>query len=117
MAIDWDAVVLSPVMAIFGEGSGDVTYYPLATIGSAGFGLADAVFDEAHTVTLMDGDQPVSTVMPCLGVRQALFADYAGEPTQGAQVRITGKGLYVVRDPQPDGHGHVLLLLNLMVPE
>lgn len=120
MAIDWDAVVLAPAMAIFGPRPGldPPTYWPKAAIGTDGFiTLADAVFDEGFTAVILEDGAQVSTVMPCLGVRMAHFADLPGEPQQGGQAHIPGFGTYVVRDAQPDSHGHCLLLLNLMAPD
>jgi hypothetical protein len=122
MAIDWDAVVLGPVMGIFGgppAGSASgaaITYFAADRLGQPGLPLPDAVFDEGHEVVTLEDGQPVSSVMPALGVRASRFAGLPGEPAQNGQVQIPGRGLYVVRDTQPDGQGHVTLLLNLMVP-
>jgi hypothetical protein len=113
MAIDFDAVVLGPVMGIFG---GEITYYPASALGRTGLTLPDAVFDEAYLVVTLDGDVEVSTVMPVLGVRTAHFSAMAGEPARNGQVEIPGHGAYVVRDVQPDGQGHALLMLNLIEP-
>lgn len=108
MAVDWDALVLGPAMAIFG---GVATYYAPDRLGQPGLTLTGAVFDEAFEAIILEDGQPVSSVMPALGVRDALFDT---PPAQRGQVRIESRGLYVVRDVQPDGHGHTLLLLNLM---
>lgn len=119
MAIDWDAVVLAPAMAVFGTGDGEdaIVYWPKAAIGTdASITLTDAVFDEGFTAIVLEDGAQVSTVMPCLGVRMTHFTDYPHEPQQGGQAFIPRKGTYVVREARPDSHGHCLLLMNLMVP-
>lgn len=116
MSIDWDALVLGPVMGIFGEGVPDdatKASWPLYTPrGLAAFRLADAVFDaEYEQVDVNPGDGTVSTSRrPVLGVRRSLFPR---PPAQNDAVFIpkTGK-TYVVRDVQPDGHGHDKLMLQ-----
>lgn len=109
--IDWDALVLAPVMGIFGEDQAPV-YTP--RVGSA-FALPDAVFDRQHLVVAIgeDGGE-VSSRMPVLGVRLARFP---APPVQGDRVTIPAiAATYLVRDVQPDGHGHAKLLLNLATP-
>lgn len=112
MAIDWDAELLAPVMAVFGEGQATdplswPTYHPQ---GGLAFQLPGAVFDEQYqrTVALGDGDQ-ASTQHPVLGVRASLFLN---GPKQGDIVTIpsTGKA-FGIADVEPDGHGHILLIL------
>ena len=112
MAIDWDAAVLGPVMSVFGEGDpADSSSWPLYTPqGSAPFRLADAVFDRAYLVVteLADGTQSTS-VLPVLGVRDALFSQL---PRQSDTVFIPSVSqTYGVADVQPDGHGHSKLIL------
>ncbi|WP_157218675.1 head-tail joining protein [Flavisphingomonas formosensis] len=116
MSIDWDALVLSPVMAIFGEGDGTdaslPTYMPAA---GGSFALADAVFDREYlAVTTNDDGSENATRKPILGVRLARFAEAGvGGPVQNDKVLIPSVGItYIVREVQPDGHGHALLLLN-----
>lgn len=112
MAIDWDAELLGPVMAEFGEGRADVLtslplYYPKR--GTA-FRLRDAVFDPAYQQVTDLGDDTTSTSShPVLGVRESLFAP---PPGQGDYVYIpSADRTYAVKDPEADGHGHVLLIL------
>lgn len=111
MAIDWDAELLAPVMAVFGEGMPGVpaswpTYHP---DGGAAFQLPDAVFDEAYAHTEIVDDVPISTRNPALGVRASLFVT---PPQQGDLVFIPSvEKTFAVANPQPDGHGHVLLIL------
>lgn len=104
--IDWDAMVLAPVMNAFSEDQLPI-YTPR---GGASFELADAVFDEAYTAVSTNGDGSESTTArPVLGVRLALFAQ---PPAQGDKVRIPRIGkTFVVSNPEADGHGHAKLLL------
>ena len=116
MAIDWDALVLAPVMAVFGEGDPAVpASQPFYTPrGLPGFPLADAVFDaeyEQIEINQADGSQS-TTHRPVLGVRTSLFPR---PPAQNDKVFIPSTGkTYVVRDVQPDGHGHAKLMLMEM---
>lgn len=111
MAIDWDDLVLAPVMDLFGEGergspSTWPTYYPA---GGGSFQLEGAVFDAAYQHTEIVGDASMVTTSPVLGVRACLFR---APPAQGETVYIPSAGrIYAVANPQPDGHGHVLLVL------
>lgn len=113
MALDWDALVLAPVMAVFGEGDPvDDTMLPFYTPrGLPGFPLRDAVFDEQYEqVQVVDGEEPPSIARrPLLGVRTSLFPR---DPAQNDRVRLpsTGKS-YIVSSVQPDGHGHAKLFL------
>lgn len=112
MSLDWDALVLGPVMGIFGEGSrSDDATLPLYTPrGRAAFRLRDAVFDAQYQVIQVadDGSQNTANV-PVLGVRLALFEQ---PPAQNDQVVIPSAAkTYLVIDVQPDGHGHAKLML------
>ncbi|MCW2521750.1 MAG: hypothetical protein JWO63_85 [Frankiales bacterium] len=111
MAIDWDSLVLGPVMGVFGEGeASDQTSWPLYTpVGGAAFRLADAVFDRFYADVETEGDSEVTTRKPVLGVRLALFDV---EPAQNDLVHIPSVGItFVVKDVRPDGHGHAKLIL------
>jgi hypothetical protein len=112
MSIDWDALVLSPVMAVFGEGIPiDDLSLPLYTPrGLAPFRLADAVFDRAYAEVVLDPDVgEVTNRKPCLGVRVSLFPR---PPAQNDTVYIPSVDItFVVKDVQADGHGHAKLLL------
>lgn len=103
MAIDWAAEVLGPVMAEFGEA---IVYLPRH---ASPIPIADAVFDEESAEVQIGEDAQVSTQRkPVLGIRAALVPCAA----QSDRVRIvrTGK-TYVVKDVEPDGHGHLKLTL------
>lgn len=115
MAIDWDAELLGPVMDAFGEGSSiDPASWPTYTPrGGAAFQLQGAVFDRAYTEIVLDGDgSEITNRRPCLGVRAALFDARGIAPMQGDTVFIPSVALtYIVKDVQPDGHGHAKLIL------
>jgi hypothetical protein len=112
MAVDWDAVVLGPVMGVFGEDEivGLPNYRP---VNGVPFDLADAVFDEAYMSLDPNDDGPaINTVSPVLGVRLALFPS---PPIQGDQVYIPRVGqTFKVKDVRPDGHGSAKLMLNFV---
>jgi hypothetical protein len=103
--IDWDKKVLGPTLKVFGE---LVHYFP-----SGGESIdISGVFDEAYQgIPSLDGEMvEANTTGPVLGVRSYSFVS---EPRQGDQLVIdTIKERYVVRDVRPDGHGHLLLMLN-----
>lgn len=103
--IDWDAEVLGPVMAVFGE---EVEYRSQEGITVI---IPDAVFDEAYHGIASIGDAvDANTASPVLGVRDArLPVPYQQGDT--LTIKRTGER-YVVNDAQPDGHGHTLLFLN-----
>ncbi|KQN00566.1 hypothetical protein [Sphingomonas sp. Leaf25] len=115
--IDWDAELLAPVMAIFGEGeaSQPETVPVYTPRGKAPFPLPDAVFDrEYRSVDSLPDGSEATTIKPVLGVRAALFAI---PPKVNDTVIIPrGGGKFIVKDQQPDGHGHILLILMGPVP-
>lgn len=112
MAIDWDADLLGPVMAVFGEGQATdpstwPTYYPSS--GEA-FQLPGAVFDEQYkSVSDLGTSVTESSTMPVLGVRDGLFE---APPAANDAVFIPSNGkAYRIVNTEPDGHGHTLLIL------
>lgn len=114
MAVDWDAMVLGPVMSVFGEGEPeDQASWPTYTPrGGLLFPLPDAVFDRAYAEVTLEGDgSEVTSRKPCLGVRAALFPN--GDPAQNDRVFIPSvPGNFIVKDVQADGHGHIKLILQ-----
>ena len=111
MPIDWDELVLAPVMAVFGD---EVTYRPRA---GAAFTISDAVFDEQYTYVLQAAGpqgEDVNTTAPMLGVRGAVCPN----PAQDDQVDVgvfNGRPVnrrFLVKDVRPDNHGHIVLLLG-----
>lgn len=110
--IDWDAKVLQPLEAAFGEDKerGLVAYTPAST------GVAvdiTGVFDNAYLFVGGVGDGiGASTIAPCLGVR---LAQFAVTPRQGDTLIVRRLGnKYKVKEVQPDGLGWALLKLNLI---
>lgn len=105
MAFPFDTLN-ADVMALAGE---RVTYTPRT--GQA-YDIADAVFDAAYTLTLVDPESgaPVTSTGPALGVRRAAMQ---ADPVQSDKVTVTASGArFLVRDTHPDGHGWILLRLN-----
>lgn len=116
MAIDWDAEVLDPVMAVFGEGDpASPGTWPLFLPRSGNpFRLSHAVFDAEYldAETTPGDDTGQTSRRPVLGVRTALFTAQGLWPRQNDRVTIPSTGkTYLVRDVQPDGHGHAKLML------
>lgn len=109
MALNWDAEVLAPVMAVFGEG---VAYRPQA---GTPFTLTDAVFDAQYAYVQRDKDgNEVTTTSPMLGVRRS---SCPVAPLQSDRLTIQATGQeYIVKDVRPDSHGHIVLLLNTAKP-
>jgi hypothetical protein len=113
MSIDWDKLVLAPVMGTFGEAetqAGDQR--PIYTPrGLAPFRLDDAVFDaEYEQVDVAQDGSMATSRRPVLGVRVSLFPR---DPRQNDAVTIPVAGKsYIVREAQPDGHGHAKLMLT-----
>lgn len=112
--IDWDDLVLGPVMGIFGEGQpGDLSTWPIYFPRSGpSFPLADAVFDREYADVSIDTDSggEITARKPVLGVRLSLFPP--GSPQQSETVYIPSTGLkWVVKDVRPDGHGEAKLML------
>lgn len=111
--IDFDALVLAPCMAVFGE---DLKPVYTRAAGGAGFAV-DAVFDDAFMALVVsaDGVPEIATVEPVMGVRLAQFAGVA--PVQSDQVVIPRLGkTYLVTSVEPDGKGWVFLRLSLKAP-
>jgi hypothetical protein len=104
--IDWDALVLGPLEAVFGEDT-PATYMPRV---GASYDLP-GVFDAGHVVVaLLDQASPASTVRPVFGVR---LVNMRGAPAKGDRVLIQSTGVvYTVEDCQPDGHGWAKLILG-----
>lgn len=105
MAVDFDALVLAPCIATYGEA---VVYTPQ---GHAAFGLS-GVFDSAHSTIDFTEGAPVSTMTPVLGVRLADFPPSIA-PLQGDGPVLCRGVAYLVADVEPDGHGGAKLILKL----
>lgn len=101
--IDWDSVVLGPVIGTFGE---PVTYTPAngAPLSVTG------VFDEAYQDLTLAGGSAMTTSTPVLGVR---VSDFPALPAQGDTLVVTSTGeAFTVKEVRADGHGWAKLMLN-----
>lgn len=98
--IDWDAAILAPVMGVFGE---QVIYTPRNGVPVV---ITDAVFDEeAAEIQIGEDGQATTQRKPTLGMRASWFYT---PPAQSDRVLIVRTGVtYIVKNPQPDGHGHI----------
>ncbi len=109
MAIDWQARVIGPTVRVFGE--------PMLFASPSGDQYeANGVFDEGYQALISPGGDtpPITTKTPVCGIDDA---DHAEVPSQDWIVTHVKTGrVYVVREGQPDGHGHTLLILNLTQP-
>lgn len=104
--VDWDALVLAPLQAVFGE---PVTFIPAS--GDAPF-VGAGVFDEAYRQIDLAGGEAVTTECPVLGVRLSAFqSPMQAVPQQGDKLSIRG-ATYMIREVQKDSHGGAKLLLN-----
>lgn len=110
--IDWDAKVLGPLNAVFGEA---VTYTPT---GGAAL-TVNGVFDEAYTPVDVPGDMSAISAHPVFGARVSEFPiGWTAKNAQGdVLVRLPNPalgivgGTYVVKAGKDDGHGHARLEL------
>ncbi len=111
--IDWDAAVLAPMMAVFGE-SQKISYTRAA--GGVPFAV-DGIFDDAFYALVMsaDGEPEIATAEPVIGVRAAQFAGI--DPVQSDTLTVPRVGrTFVVTSVEPDGKGHILLRLGRKLP-
>lgn len=107
MAIDWDKMLLGPVINVFGEG---VLYTPRA---GASFDVT-LVYDEANKDLDLAGGTGVNTSNPLASGR---LSDFPAQPQQGDTLLIKRTGeSFVVKDVETDGHGAVKLMLNFAGP-
>jgi len=112
MAIDWDALVGSPVTGVFGE---LVTY---TLIGGQSFTLTGNYTEGAATEDSLGEAVPSTITDPTLGVQFSAFP--AGTaPQQGDQAAFVNPvskvfETFVVKDVRPDGQGTAYLKLNFV---
>ena len=102
--IDWNAVLLAPVMGVFGEA---VSYTPLTGASFAITGVFDDGFLEVDPI----GAPGVLSSKPRLGIRLAQFpAGFDAKEAQGDLFTVLRTGVtYVVKAGRADSHGHALL--------
>lgn len=113
MAIDWQAKVLSPLVAVFGQ---PLTYFTVKSRYQDEY-LLSGIFDEAYTdINVVDG-LTVTSVSPCVGIN---LVDLQVAPRQKDKILVkAGLGaplvdtLFIVKKVMPDGHGGCRLLLNI----
>lgn len=110
--IDWDAVVLGPVMGVFGE---SVLYAP---VNSAPFQITHGVFDDGFAEIDPLGSPGVLSSHPTLGIQLSEFpADFDAKEAQGDRFTVLRTGVvYIVKAGEPDSHGHALLRANVARP-
>jgi len=113
MAIDWEAEVGAPNVAVFG---GTARYYPAD--GSPAFDLIGVADEGFREVVIVDSLSYTSDASPVIGVNSAQFALNNWTPQQNDKVKITdplskmfGQS-FIVKEPRPDSHGIILLILN-----
>lgn len=104
--IDWDSLVIAPLMAAFGQ---PVLYQP---VGGTAFTI-NGVYDEAYRdVQAISDSAEISTTMPVVGVR---VADFPSPPKRGDKLVIVATSdQFIVKDVRPDGHGEAKLMLNFV---
>lgn len=103
--INWDAVVIGPLMRVFGE---PVTYTPP---GGAAFQIT-GVFDDAYLREMLfeDGSAGTNTVSAVLGVQLSQFST---PPVQNGSLTVASNGAtYLVREVRPDSRGGAKLMLS-----
>lgn len=106
--VDWDSLVLSPVMATFGEAC---TLSPATGGTPISFtGVYDEGFRRAVEVPGDFGLHQVhiSSSAPILGCRAANFPT---PPRQGDMVSVRGRS-FAIAEVRPDSHGGLHLVLN-----
>lgn len=104
MAIDWNGLVLAPVLGIFAE---DVTHQP----ASGDAWTATGVFTEGYqALSMLEDGTPITTEIPRLGIA---LADYPAAPVQGDTFTIRG-AVYTVAEVRIDSHGRADLILNFL---
>ncbi|WP_241300483.1 head-tail joining protein [Burkholderia stabilis] len=106
MPVNWDAVVIGPLMGIFSE---PVSY---TSILGASFQIT-GVYDKAFFAVDVETGSLVSASRPTLGVQLSQFpSSYL--PQQGDQLLIVNTGeQWEVREVHPDSRGGARLILNV----
>jgi hypothetical protein len=112
MAIDWDAVVGSPVTNVFGE---SVTY---TTVGGQSFSLTGNYTEGAVTEDSLGEAVPSTVTDPTLGVQYSAFPGGL-QPQQGDRLGFINPvskvfETFIVKDVRPDGQGTAYLKLNFI---
>jgi hypothetical protein len=107
MSVDFDALTLGPCIDAFGE---SVSYLSQTSAVPVTF---NAVFMSGWDQLIVDQGPNVTVQKPLLGAR---ISDMLGIAcAQGDVVTVRGRQ-YVVREPLPDGVGHIRIMLNYLNP-
>lgn len=104
MAVDWDALVLAPAMAVFSD---PIVLTPTVSQPSAAPFLACGVF-AVKQVTVQTAEGEFTDQQPTLGIR---LADFPVPPKQGDSFVRAGV-VWNIYDVQPDGQGGADLVLK-----
>ena len=105
--IPWDALVLGPIMGVFGQG---ITY---TTNTGAVVNLPDGVFDQGTAVIDVPGQPGILSSQPLLGVRIVRMpAGWDPELAQGDRFTLANGALYEVKAAKADSHGFVRIEAN-----
>lgn len=103
--IDFDSLVIGPLIGIFGE---PATFEPAND--AAAFPIT-GVFDEANLELDLTGETAVTTQVPTIGVQLSQFPVPPLQDDRLVIVRTATR--YIVKEVRVDSHGHARLMLNL----
>ena len=99
--IDFDALLLAPCAAAFGE-----TVFYLPAMGP--YVTLQGIFTERFTETTFSDGSEIESTRTAINVRASQFP---AEPVKGELFRIRGV-LYVINEVQPDGLGDIRFYLG-----
>lgn len=107
--VDWDSLVLAPLFGIFAE---PIDYAPAS--GASSYRIAGVYDAQYHPIDPDTGVRLMSSA-PMIGVRDTELALLgAPAPQQDDRMTVVRLGLmFVIREVQPDSHGHTRCLLNV----
>ena len=101
--IDWDALILAPAHAAFGEAD-PIAYY----LAIGGPFQLQGVFNDRYKETTIENGQMIDDFKAILGVRSALFAVL---PQKGDLFRVRSV-LYAATNVEADGLGELKISLR-----
>lgn len=110
MSVDWDSLVIGPVVDTFGD---PVTYSRNGAVVGTIYGVFDQEYMEINPIggRIDEIGLPgnVSSSRPVFGVQ---ISKMPIAPAQGDQITLQSGASFVVREVRPDNHGWAKLLLN-----